>query len=121
MYKEIEDELGYAKIEGPKIHQIITKKKVILGRDIKLTEEQEDPNEQVVRLGPNLRISRRHLLIYYDEHKNEWYVENLSKNTVLVNKKQFSKSDPPKCISPISAIKIDDVKFYFFQSREENE
>ena len=121
MYKEIEAELGYAKIEGPELHEIITKTKVILGRDVKHSDEQTDSSEQIIRLGQNLKISRRHLLFYFDEKKKEWYAENLSKNTVLVNRKPFSKSDPPKCISPISAIKIDDVQFYFFQSRDEIE
>ena len=39
MNESIENEMGYAKIEGPNIHKIITKTKVYLGREV----ETKDP------------------------------------------------------------------------------
>lgn len=114
------DEPGYAKIEGKEVHQIITQLKVILGRDKANVEESIINEEQLISLGPNQKISRRHLFLYYDHLKFEWYAENLSKNPVYINKVLFLRTDPSRCISPIAAIQIDELKFYFFQSKEDN-
>ena len=121
MYKERENKAGYAKIEGPNVHVIVTKTKLIIGRITKtIYEDLFKQDEQVLLLADNPRISRRHLLIYFDYNKHEWYLQNYSKNPVFVNKQDITNSDPPVCISPIAAIQVDTEKFYFFQSREEN-
>ena len=120
MYKEKEEKAGYAKVEGPNLHHIITNTKVILGRELKHKEDSQiSSDEEVVSLGSNLKISRRHLLLYFDYDKCEWYAQNISKNPVFIDKLIFSRTDPPRRISPIAAIQIDDEKFYFFQSKEE--
>lgn len=119
MYKSQEDELGYAKLEGPDIHQIIKKTKVTLGRDTKLRDNPPLGDEQYVYLGANKKISRQHLSIYFDYDKHEWYAKNYSKNPVTINKVTLNRDDCPRNISPIAAIQIAELKFYFFQSKKE--
>lgn len=115
------DEPGYAKIEGKTVHQIITQQNVILGREKSNAENSMIHEEQMISLGVNQKISRRHLFIYFDHDKSEWYAKNLSKNPVFINKALFLRTEPPRCISPISAIQIDEMKFYFFQSKEDKD
>ena len=81
MYKEKEEKAGYAKVEGPNLHHIITKTKVILGRELKHKEDSQiSSDEEVVSLGSNLKISRRHLLLYFD------YLHNQKAQFVLNNR-----------------------------------
>ncbi len=77
-------------------------------------------NEDTIQISNNKKISRRHLKIYFDEDLQGWLCQNISKNDVHINKNVLKHTDPPRLISPISAIKIDDTKFYFFQSKHIN-
>jgi len=111
---------GYAKLKGPTINEIyIIKLKAILGRENKKTEEELSNDYQFVSLGnTNQKISRQHILIYWDDFNKEWYLKNISKNCISVNKYNISNKDDAICISPISAIQIDDINFYFCQSKK---
>ena len=111
---------GYAKLKGPSINEIyIIKLKAILGRENKKTEEEISNEYQFISLGnSNQKISRQHILIYWDDFNKEWYLKNISKNCISVNKHNISNKDDAICISPISAIQIDDINFYFCQSKK---
>lgn len=120
MFKEVEAEPGYAKIEGPNnFHHIIKCLRVYLGRKCSKGFPNEDilPSEEFYGISENPKISKRHLLLYYDENKMEWFAKNLSKNSVYINKKPLTEYDQEICISPISAIEINELKFYFFQAK----
>ena len=111
---------GYAKLKGPTINEIyILKLKAILGRENKKTEEELSNDYQFISLGnTNQKISRQHILIYWDDFNKEWYLKNISKNCISVNKCNISNKDDAIFISPISAIQIDDINFYFCQSKK---
>jgi hypothetical protein len=114
--KEYEAIPAYAKIQGPNFIKFVTKLTVYLGREVSLTDF--NPDEEVIFISNSNKISRKHLKIFWDEFKSEWFVQNLSKNYTFVNKTVLKSTDDPRSISPISSIQIDDCKFYFFQSRE---
>jgi hypothetical protein len=118
IYQEYEDECAYAKLQGPNLLKFIKKKIVYIGRETPIVDFQQD--EEVIFISDSNKISRKHLKIFWDGTKCEWYVKNLSKNPVIVNKKFFKNSDNPTQISPVSAIKIDTLEFYFIQARDDD-
>ncbi len=120
MNESIENEMGYAKIEGPNIHKLITKTKVYLGREVESKDPAITDDIQFISLGHGLRVSRKHVFIYFDYDKHEWYAQNHSKNKIYINKEVISKLQDPICISPMAAFQVDENNFYFFQSKAEN-
>ena len=71
MNESIENEMGYAKIEGPNIHKLITKTKVYLGREVESKDPAITDDIQFISLGHGLRVSRKHVFIYFDYDKHE--------------------------------------------------
>jgi len=118
IYQEYEEECAYAKLQGPTLLKFIKKKIVYIGRETPIADFQQD--EEVIFVSDSNKISRKQLKIFWDGIKGEWLVRNLSKNPVIMNKKLLKNSDPPRRISPISAIKIDTLEFYFIQAREDD-
>ncbi len=117
IFNEYEEEMGYAKLQGPKLLKFIKKKNVFIGREAPIVDYGQD--EEVISISDSNKISRKHLKIYWDYLLGHWYAENLSKNPVTINRKILKRSDDPIKLSPISAIKIDNLEFYFFQARED--
>ena len=95
MNESIENEMGYAKIEGPNIHKLITKTKVYLGREVESKDPAITDDIQFISLGHGLRVSRKHVFIYFDYDKHEWYAQNHSKNKIYINKEIISKLQDP--------------------------
>lgn len=122
MFSENESFSSYAKIQGLEFVKPITKLIVYLGREPISGEFETNEEEEFITISDNKRISRKHIMIYFDKDKTEWYIRNLSKNDIIVNKIPLTKDDEPRLISPISAIQlIDECRFYFFQSKEHDE
>lgn len=117
MYNEFEDTPAYAKLQGPNLMKLVTKLNVYLGREVSIVDHAAD--EDVIFISDSNKISRRHLHIFWNDVKLGWFVKNLSKNPVYVNKTMLSSKDDALKLNPISAIQVDQCKFYFFQSREE--
>jgi hypothetical protein len=116
-YNEYEESPAYAKLQGPNFLKFVNNLSVYLGREVSLADH--NPDEDVIFISDSNKISRKHVKIYWDEGKLGWYIQNLSKNHVYVNKNILKSTATPLKISPISSIQIDECKFYFFQSREE--
>ena len=114
-----ESEMGYGILDGPNIHQLINKTKVYLGREVESKDPTLTEDIQFISLGHGQRISRKHVYLYFDFDKHEWYAENHSKNKIYINKEIISKNQGPTCISPMAAFQVDENNFYFFQSKPE--
>lgn len=119
VFNEYEDEAAFAKLQGPKFLKFIRKKNVFLGREAPIVDYEKD--EEVIFISDSNKISRKHVKIYWDDVDGNWYAMNLSKNPVIINKRIVKKSDNGVKISPISAIKIDNEEFYFFEARGEED
>lgn len=119
MFKEYEEISAYAKIQSDNLLEFITKPTAYLGREGTCIDHR--PNEQVIAISDSNKISRKHLKLYWSEKDTVWKAMNLSKNQVVINKKYLKRDDPAVLLSPISAIQIDSLKFYFFQAREVND
>jgi hypothetical protein len=117
MFKEFEDVPAYAKLQSQTFCRPITKLKVYLGREVSLIEQL--PDEEIIFISSSNKISRKHVLIFWNEEKGGWYAKNLSKNHIFINKMIVKSTYEPIKISNISSLQIDDCKFYFFAAREE--
>ena len=115
-FKTIEDIESYAKLEGLNKKEFINKLNVFLGRD---PSKNDDSHDQIIFIAESQKISRKHARIYWDNDSCNWYIQNLSKNKTIVNGKSLKKDDPPFLLEPLSAIRIDKVKVYFFPAFEE--
>jgi len=117
-FKEYEEVESYGKLEGPGIKQFIFKLVIYLGRE-NSGINPENESEQIVFVGDSQKISRRHAKIYWSFESNQWEIQILSKNKVIVNGAVIRKGDPPMVLIPCAAIKIDKYKFYFFPARKD--
>ena len=117
MFKEFEESPAFAKLECSTFCKYITKKNVFLGREVSLIEQS--PDEEIIFISSSNKISRRHLRIFWDDEKVGWFAKNLSKNHIYINKTVLKTSYEPIKLLPISAIQIDECKFYFFAARDE--
>jgi hypothetical protein len=118
VFQEYEDECAYAKLQGPTLLKFIKKKNVFVGREAPIVDYNQD--EEVIFISDSNKISRKHLKIFWDHVRGEWYAKNLSKNPVIIKTKYFKNTDAAIQISPVSAIKIDNLEFYFIQARDED-
>ncbi len=112
-YEEYEDIESYGKLEGPNFKKFIHKLVVYLGRDPN-TEMFENVDEQSIFIGDSQKISRRHAKLSWNSQKGEWEIQILSKNKAIINGSTLRNIDNPLAVPPLSAIKIDKYKFYFF-------
>lgn len=115
IFLEHEDEEAFAKLEGRNLKHFIKKKIVILGREPGESTEQE----QTIVIGNSLRISRRHIKIFWCDKDKEWKIQSLSKNKVYVNKNQIKREDAPQKLEDCAAIKFDTCMMYFFPAISE--
>jgi pSer/pThr/pTyr-binding forkhead associated (FHA) protein len=111
---EKEDTTAFAKIEGKEFKFFMNKPTVYIGRDVASNSNNE---EQAIYLGNYKFLSRRHLKIFWDPKKRSWFIQNLSKNIIFVNKEKLSKDQKPKKLKVISPIKVGVYKFYFFRAK----
>ena len=114
-FLEKEENTGYAKIEGKEFKFFISKLSAYLGREASSNNPNSD--EQIIYLGNYKYLSRRHLKIFWDNKKKSWFIQNLSKNIIFVNKEKLSKDQKPKKLKVISPIKVGVYKFYFFRAK----
>lgn len=114
-FKEKEETQAYAKIEGKDFKFFLNKQIVYLGRTS--PSVNLEPNEQMIYLGDYKYLSRKHLKIFWDSKKKSWFIQNLSKNVVFVNKESFSRENKPKKLKTICPIKVGIYKFYFFRAK----
>jgi len=114
-FKEKEENQAYAKIEGKDFKFFINKQTVYIGRTSPSVNLSND--EQMIFMGDYKYLSRKHLKIFWDAKKKSWFIQNLSKNIVHVNKESFSKENKPKKLKTISPIKVGIYKFYFFRAK----
>ena len=70
IFQEHEDEEAFAKLQGRRFKHFIKKKTVILGREPGESTEQE----QTIVIGNSLRISRRHIKIFWCDKDREWKI-----------------------------------------------
>lgn len=110
VFDEYEDIEAYAKLQGPKIKEFITKTTVILGREPGI----DSPEEQMIIMNDSQRISRKHLKIFWGADNRDWKIQSLSKNKIYVNKMLIKKDDPPLHLEDCAAIKFDSYNIYFF-------
>lgn len=113
-FNEKEDSTAFAKIEGKEFKFFINKQIVYIGRD---TPSNNISEEQSIYLGNYKFLSRKHLKIFWDSKKKSWFIQNLSKNIIFVNKEKLSKDQKPKKLKVISPIKVGVYKFYFFRAK----
>lgn len=114
-FNEKEDTTAFAKIEGKEFKFYINRLTVYLGRDAAANNNNSD--EQIVYLGNYKFLSRKHLKIFWEPKKKSWFIQNLSKNIIFVNKEKLSKDQKPKKLKVISPIKVGVYKFYFFRAK----
>lgn len=114
-FNEKEETTAYAKIEGKEFKFFINKLTVYIGREA--ANNINDNDEQIIYLGNYKFLSRKHLKIFWDSKKKSWFIQNLSKNLVFVNKEKLSKEQKPKKLKVISPIKVGVYKFYFFRAK----
>jgi hypothetical protein len=112
-YQSVEEVESYGKLEGPTIKQFIYKPVVFLGREAN-TENLDNSNEQCIFIGDSQKISRKHAKISWNFERGEWEIQILSKNKAIINGVTLRNLDNPQVLPPMSAIKIDKFKFYFF-------
>lgn len=117
-YKEMEDTLAFAKLEGPTFKYFIFKLNVILGREKSGIDTIND--EQIIFIGNSQKISRKHAKIYWNFDTLQWEIKILSKNKAVVGSKTLRQNDPPIALQACSPITIDNFKFYFFPACKEN-
>ena len=110
IYLETESVEAYAKLQGPGVKEIITKKTVIIGRE----PGEQTEEEQKIIFNDSQKISRQHLKIFWDMNNQEWKIQSLSKNKIFVNKMLIKKEDPPITLKPCAAIKFDKYHIYCF-------
>lgn len=113
-FNEKEDTQAYAKIEGKEIKVFINKLVVYIGREL---PNSGNAQEQKIYLGNYKYLSRRHLKIFWDSKKKKWFIQNLSKNIIFVDKKKLGKGQKPKKLKVISSIKVGIYKLYFFRAK----
>jgi hypothetical protein len=116
-YKEYEDTLSYAKLEGPTFKYFLYKLNVILGREKTGVDPISD--EQIIFIGNSQKISRKHAKIYWNFDNMQWEIKILSKNKAIVGSKTLRQHDPPIILQPCTPITIDNFKFYFFPACRE--
>jgi hypothetical protein len=115
---EKEETFAYAKIEGKEFKFFINKLIAYIGREYNAAGN--NPDEQMIYLGNYKYLSRKHLKIYWDSKKKSWFIQNLSKNIIFVNREKLSKDQKPKKLKTICPIKVGIYKFYFFRARPTN-
>jgi len=114
-FNEKEEITAFAKIEGKEFKFFINKLTVYIGREA--ANNINNSVEQIIYLGNYKFLSRKHLKIFWDSKKKSWFIQNLSKNLVFVNKEKLSKEQKPKKLKVISPIKVGVYKFYFFRAK----
>jgi len=114
-FNEKEESTAFAKIEGKEFKFFIEKLTVFIGRDS--GSINNNPEEQIIYLGNYKFLSRKHLKIFWDSKKKAWFIKNLSKNNIFVNREKLSKDQKPKKLKVISPIKVGVYKFYFFRAK----
>jgi hypothetical protein len=117
MFQEYEQTSSYAKLQGSgDFKKFIKKKTVYLGReaDIALLSSDED----LIYISDSPDIQERHVKIHWDDQNSSWYITNLANRVIYVDKLKLKKNHRFQ-LNPIAAIKIDQLRFYFFQARQD--
>ena len=115
-FNEYEQTKAYAKLQGPNLLRFVKRKRVYLGREVSITEQNCE--DEIIFISNSNKISRKHVEIFWDETNSGWYAKNLSKNHIYINKRVLKNSSDPLELDAISSIQIDDVKIYFFMARD---
>ena len=121
-YKETKD--GYAILKTKNDKYFIKSLEFLIGRESK---KLEITNKDIILNDKNLKklplyricssdkVSRISIRIYYSN--NYWYLQNLSLNTVYVNKQQIRIEDYPYKLDNVNTIQIgSSFKCYFIKS-----
>jgi hypothetical protein len=121
-YKE--DKAGYAIIQTKENKYIIKSLEFFIGRECKkksksksnvILNEKNDKKQQLYRICSSDKVSRISIRIYFNG--KDWYLQNLSLNTVYVNKQQIKIEDYPIALENINTIQIGtNFKCYFIKS-----
>lgn len=113
-FNEKEETQAYGKIEGKDFKFFINRQVAYIGREMPNGNPEE---EQKIYLGNYKYLSRKHFKIFWDSRRKSWFIQNLSKNIIFVDKQKLGKDQKPKKLKTISAIKVGVYKFYFFRAK----
>jgi predicted component of type VI protein secretion system len=107
MNEEKNERGAFAKLTGPRGTFYLKKTKVVIGRNEKLVG-----SHRFWHVSNAKKISKKHAKIFWDFHVAAFFIQNIGRNKIWVNKKEVLKGDTVGLMHR-AAVKVYDFCFYF--------